>query len=90
MAFPVVDLLLDTYRFDILWSLLVRDSYQTHYYTKYNHILLVGKAIHVNQNIDPTSEDIDKLHNEYLQAIQQLYEDNKTKYGLSHVELEII
>ncbi len=54
------------------------------------NILLVGKPIHVNQNIDATSEDIDKLHNEYIQAVEQLFEFTKTKYGLGHVKLEII
>jgi hypothetical protein len=54
------------------------------------NILLVGKPIHVNQNIDATCEDVDKLHNQYIQAVEQLFEFNKTKYGLGHVKLEII
>jgi hypothetical protein len=54
------------------------------------HIFLVGKPIHVNQNINSTSEDIDKLHKEYIQAVEQLFEVNKNKYGLGHVKLEIV
>jgi hypothetical protein len=53
-------------------------------------LLLVGKPIHVNQNIDPTVEDTDKLHYEYIQAVEQLFEMNKNKYGLGHVKLEIV
>jgi hypothetical protein len=40
--------------------------------------------------MNATSEDIDKLHNEYIQAVEQLFEYNKKKYGLGHVKLEII
>ncbi|CAF2796529.1 unnamed protein product [Rotaria sp. Silwood2] len=53
-------------------------------------ITVVGKPIHVNQIVDPTATDIDQLHNEYIQAIEQLFEANKCQYGLEHVNLEII
>ncbi|CAF1150368.1 unnamed protein product [Rotaria sordida] len=53
-------------------------------------ITVVGKPIHVNQIVDPTTTDIDQLHNEYIQAIEQLFETNKCQYGLEHVNLEII
>jgi hypothetical protein len=55
-----------------------------------NGLLLVGKAIHVNKNVNATSEDIDQLHRDYIQAVEQLFEYNKNKYGLGHVKLEII
>jgi hypothetical protein len=38
----------------------------------------------------PTSNHIDQLHTEYLQAVEQLFVDNKDKYELEHVKLEII
>ncbi|CAF4631625.1 unnamed protein product [Rotaria sp. Silwood1] len=53
-------------------------------------ITVVGKPIHVNKIVDPTATDIDQLHNEYIQAIEQLFEVNKCQYGLEHVNLEII
>jgi hypothetical protein len=40
--------------------------------------------------MNPTSNDIDQVHQEYTQAIEQLYEENKNNYGLGYVELEII
>jgi hypothetical protein len=54
------------------------------------YLLTVGKPIHVVQIDHPTSEDIDQLHNDYLQAVEQLFVENKDKYGLEHVKLEII
>ncbi|UJR08480.1 hypothetical protein I4U23_012747 [Adineta vaga] len=50
----------------------------------------VGKPIHVNQNVNPTSDDIDQLHHQSMQEIEQLYEDNKNTYALEYVNLEII
>ncbi|CAM2704097.1 unnamed protein product [Rotaria socialis] len=49
-----------------------------------------GKPIHVTQNTDPTSEDIDRLHIAYVQAVEQLFEINKNNYKLGHVKLEIV
>lgn len=46
--------------------------------------------MHVVQIDHPTSNDIDRLHNDYLQAVDQLFVENKDKYGLAHVKLEII
>jgi hypothetical protein len=56
----------------------------------YITVISVGKPIHVTQIVDPTSADIDKLHHEYLQAVKELYEVNRNRYGLGHVKLEII
>ncbi|CAF4525374.1 unnamed protein product [Rotaria sp. Silwood2] len=53
-------------------------------------VTIVGKPIHVKQNVNPTSEDIDQLHNEYIQAVEELFEVNKHKYKLGHVKLEIV
>ncbi|CAF4623319.1 unnamed protein product [Rotaria sp. Silwood2] len=47
-------------------------------------VTVVGKPIHVKQNTNPTSEDVDKLHHEYLQAVEELFEVNKHKYRLEH------
>ncbi|UJR13194.1 hypothetical protein I4U23_000216 [Adineta vaga] len=51
---------------------------------------VVGKPIHVDKNLNPTSEDIDQLHQKYIQSLEQLYEFNKHKYGFGHVKLEIV
>ncbi len=50
----------------------------------------MGKPIHVNKHINATSHEIDQLHREYIQALEQLFEYNKHKYGLKHVKLQII
>ncbi|CAF1033350.1 unnamed protein product [Adineta ricciae] len=57
---------------------------------RHSVVTVVGKPIHVNQNVNPTSGNIDELHHRYIQEIEQLYEDNKHKHGLGHVNLEII
>ncbi len=55
-----------------------------------SYFFLVGKTIHVNKNINATPDDIDQLHCKYIQAVEQLFEYNKNKYGLEHVNLEIV
>lgn len=51
---------------------------------------LVGKPIHVDTNLNATSEEIDQLHREYIQSVEQLFEFNKDRYGLGHVKLKIV
>ncbi|MEQ2176234.1 hypothetical protein GOODEAATRI_025931, partial [Goodea atripinnis] len=43
---------------------------------------IVGKPIPVSQTACPSSEDIDALHRVYLQSLMELFEENKTTYGL--------
>mgnify|MGYP000527759482 CR=1 FL=1 len=57
---------------------------------KKKNFILVGQPIHVEKNANPTAEDIDRLHYEYIQALEQLFEINKIKYNLEHVKLEIV
>ena len=88
MEFLGEELFWDYYLFDILFSPWVRfskiiGSIKTKRF-------LVGKPINVIQINNPTSNDIDQLHQRYLQALEQLFEDNKEKYGLKHVNLKII
>ncbi|CAF1293577.1 unnamed protein product [Rotaria sp. Silwood1] len=53
-------------------------------------VTVVGKPIHVQQKVNPTSEDIDQLHHQYIQSVEELFEVNKHKYRLEHVKLEIV
>lgn len=55
-----------------------------------NNLFSVGKPIHVDHIVHPTTTDIDQLHAAYIQALEQLYEENKHLYGLEHVKLQII
>lgn len=43
---------------------------------------VVGNPIAVKQNLSPTLEDINELHQKYLQELQNLFETNKEKYGI--------
>uniref|UniRef100_A0A8D0G9Y9 Acyltransferase n=1 Tax=Sphenodon punctatus TaxID=8508 RepID=A0A8D0G9Y9_SPHPU len=43
---------------------------------------VVGKPIVVKQNQNPTPEEIDQLHQTYLQELQKLFEENKGKNGI--------
>ncbi|CAF1328013.1 unnamed protein product [Rotaria sp. Silwood1] len=53
-------------------------------------VTVVGKPIHVKQNTNPTDNDVDKLHHEYIQAVEELFEVNKHTYRSEHVKLEIV
>ncbi|XP_046408238.1 2-acylglycerol O-acyltransferase 2-A-like isoform X2 [Ischnura elegans] len=41
---------------------------------------VVGEPIHIDQNPHPTQEEVDKVHNEYVQALIRLFETQKAKY----------
>ncbi|PIK45024.1 putative 2-acylglycerol O-acyltransferase 1 isoform 2 [Apostichopus japonicus] len=43
---------------------------------------VVGKPIPVEKSSNPSKEEIVNLHQQYVQALIQLFEDNKSKYGL--------
>ncbi|ESO98921.1 hypothetical protein LOTGIDRAFT_206209 [Lottia gigantea] len=43
---------------------------------------VVGSPIDVEKNENPTAEDIDKLHKQYLQALEDLFETHKVNYGV--------
>ncbi|KAM8953506.1 2-acylglycerol O-acyltransferase 1 [Pelodytes ibericus] len=43
---------------------------------------VVGRPIPVTQTSHPTQEEIESLHQKYLKALQELFEENKGKYGI--------
>ncbi|KAM4692932.1 2-acylglycerol O-acyltransferase 1 [Discoglossus pictus] len=43
---------------------------------------IVGKPIPVEQTSNPTQEEIEVLHQKYLNSLQELFEENKEKYGI--------
>ncbi|MCJ8750211.1 hypothetical protein PDJAM_G00259920 [Pangasius djambal] len=43
---------------------------------------VVGRPISVDQNPSPTKEDIESLHQRYMEGLTQLFEENKEKYGI--------
>lgn len=36
----------------------------------------------MEKNVKPSEEQIDELHQKYITALNQLFEENKGKYGL--------
>lgn len=52
--------------------------------------VLVGKPIRVEQNPHPTKEEVDAVHGAYLDNLQNLFEENKNKYGYSGKILEFL
>ncbi|XP_017462598.1 PREDICTED: 2-acylglycerol O-acyltransferase 2-like, partial [Rhagoletis zephyria] len=50
---------------------------------------VVGKPIDTEATPNPTQEQIDALHQTYIDAVVQLFEENKDKYGAADVVLKI-
>ena len=46
------------------------------------HLLSVGAPIDCEKCEEPSQEEVDALHDKYMKGLVQLFEDNKTKYGL--------
>ena len=42
----------------------------------------MGKPIEVVKSENPTQEEIDDLHEKYVNGLVEVFEDNKAKFGL--------
>jgi len=52
---------------------------------------VVGAPIHTKKNPNPTKEEVDNLHSQYVEALVKLFEDHKLKYDVpEHVHLRIL
>lgn len=40
----------------------------------------MGKPIDTKRNENPTQKEIDDLHQRYIEALMQIFEENKDKY----------
>ncbi|XP_019388618.1 PREDICTED: 2-acylglycerol O-acyltransferase 1 [Crocodylus porosus] len=47
---------------------------------------VVGSPIAVKQSLNPTAEEIEQLHQTYLQELKTLFEEHKGKYGIPQHE----
>ena len=45
------------------------------------YFILVGEAIPVSKNENPTHDEIEELQKTYITALRKLYDDNKERYG---------
>lgn len=53
------------------------------------NVNIVGDPILVEKNENPSREETISLHETYVKALIQLYEENKFKYGYEKVPLVI-
>jgi hypothetical protein len=51
--------------------------------------VVVGEAIRVTQSDSPSQEDVDLLHEKYVEALKALYEEYNPVYGNANVHLLI-
>jgi len=51
--------------------------------------VVVGAPIKVSLVLDPTPEEVDRVHTEYLAALKELYEEYNPKYGNKKIKLVI-
>lgn len=49
-------------------------------------IFIVGEPIDVVANPDPTREEIQQVHSDYIKALQKLFEDHKKEFGIPDVK----
>lgn len=49
-------------------------------------VFAVGHPIPVRQTLNPTSEQIEELHQTYMDELKKLFEEHKGKYGIPETE----
>ncbi|KAF1335604.1 Diacylglycerol acyltransferase, partial [Globisporangium splendens] len=49
-----------------------------------------GKPIHVEKNENPSAEDIDKLHVQYVAELVRIFDKHKSKYGYKDSTLRVL
>jgi len=52
--------------------------------------VVVGKPIAVKKNANPSVGEIEALHAEYVEKLEELYKEYNQQYGDTHVKLQII
>lgn len=52
--------------------------------------LAVGAPIDTVQKDDPTAEEVDKLHGYYTEALEKLFEANKSKYVKDYENVKLV
>lgn len=79
---------------EITWTILpfiTACSVQTWYVCFCELFLAVGKPVQVEKVENPSQEDIDNLHAVYVEALVELFKQNKTKYGVDDsVDMHIV
>ncbi|XP_058758695.1 diacylglycerol O-acyltransferase 2D-like isoform X2 [Vicia villosa] len=52
--------------------------------------VVVGRPIHVKKNPKPTTEQVTKVHSEFVEALRDLFQKHKAKAGCTNLELKIV
>eukprot|EP00455_Lapot_gusevi_P014785 TRINITY_DN17439_c0_g1_i1.p1 TRINITY_DN17439_c0_g1~~TRINITY_DN17439_c0_g1_i1.p1 ORF type:complete len:409 (-),score=58.41 TRINITY_DN17439_c0_g1_i1:87-1313(-) len=52
--------------------------------------MAIGEPIPVQQNPDPTPEEIDRIHAQYYDALQKLFDQYKVEAGYGHCKLALV
>ena len=52
--------------------------------------VVIGKHIPVKKIAEPTQEQIETLHMQFLVAVEKVYNDNKDQYGMADIPLKIV
>lgn len=53
-------------------------------------VTVVGRPLNVPKSVNPSAEEVDRVHRQYIDALVQLFNEHKARYGAPEAELTII